>query len=167
MHVFPSPGSTPRLIPRRSPVAWFTRGVGRLTLVGALVLLTVGFVLPAAEATTSAEQAVHAMINETRSASGLRLLRLSERLSRIAHRHSKQMATRRTLFHTCLPCAVGGDWRKLAENVGYGGDYASVQQQFLGSAPHLANILEPAFRKVGVGVVRRSGLVWVTQIFYA
>jgi uncharacterized protein YkwD len=108
------------------------------------------------------------MINETRAASGLHLLGLSERLSRIAHRHSKQMATRGTVFHSCLACEIGNDrWRKLGENVGMGGDYGSVQQRFLASAPHLANIMDPKYRRVGVGVVRLGGLVWVTQIFYA
>jgi uncharacterized protein YkwD len=118
-------------------------------------------------ATTTAEKAVHAMINETRAAEGRRALRLSERLSRIAHRHSKEMASRGTLFHSCLTCAIGGDWRKLAENVGYGPSRDSVQDQLMASAPHRDNILHPKFRRVGVGVVRRGGLVWVTQIFFA
>jgi uncharacterized protein YkwD len=133
-----------------------------------LIALCLGLIAPQAGATTSAEQAVHAMINESRAPDGLRLLRLSERLSRIAHRHSKQMATQRTLFHTCLPCALGnGDWRKLAENVGFGADTGTVEEQFMASPPHRANILDPKFRRVGVGVVRRGGLVWVTEIFYA
>jgi uncharacterized protein YkwD len=107
------------------------------------------------------------MINEARADAGVRLLPLSERLSRIAHRHSKQMASRNTLFHSCLTCSVGGDWRKLAENVGYGADRATVQHEFLASPPHRENLLYPKYRRVGVGVVRRGGLVWVTQIFYA
>ena len=107
------------------------------------------------------------MINETRAAEGRRALSLNERLSRIAHRHSKEMASRGTLFHSCLTCAIGGDWRKLGENVGYGPSPDSVQDQFMVSAPHRDNILHPKFRRVGVGVVRRGGLTWVTQIFYA
>jgi uncharacterized protein YkwD len=164
---FPNRASAPRLARPCSRAASFTRAATRRAVAAGLVVLVVGTVAPSARATTGAEQAVHGMINETRGASGLRLLRLSERLSRIAHRHSKQMAVRRTLFHSCLTCTIGGDWRKLGENVGFGADYASVEQQFLGSAPHLANIVDPGYRRVGVGVVRRGGLAWVTQIFYA
>jgi uncharacterized protein YkwD len=119
-------------------------------------------------ATTTAEKAVHAMINEARADAGVRLLRLSEKLSRIAHRHSKRMASQGTLFHSsCLSCSIGGDFRKLGENVGYGPNRASVQDQFLASTAHRDNILYRKYRRAGVGVVRRGGLVWVTQIFYA
>jgi uncharacterized protein YkwD len=34
------------------------------------------------------------------------------------------------------------------------------------SADHRANILRRAFRRVGVGVVKARGSVWVTVIFY-
>jgi uncharacterized protein YkwD len=147
----PRPDSSPRRAVRRAAAA-------------TVVVLAVGAV-PTARATTSAEQAVHVMINESRTDSGVRLLRLSERLSRIAHRHSKDMAIRRTLFHSCLPCEIGTLGR-LGENVGFGANYAAVQAELLASPPHRANILNPRFRRVGVGVVRRGGLVWVTQIFY-
>ena len=134
----------------------------------AALVLAVLFALPSSVgATTTAEKAVHAMINDTRAAEGRRALRLSERLSRIAHRHSKKMAVSGTLFHSCLSCSISGDWRKLGENVGYGPDRITVQNEFLASPPHRENILYPKYRRVGVGVVRRGGLVWVTQIFYA
>jgi uncharacterized protein YkwD len=108
------------------------------------------------------------MINETRAAEGRRALSLNERLSRIAHRHSKAMASRGTLFHSsCLSCSIAGDWRKLGENVGYGPDLSSVQGELMASDSHRANILYRKYRRVGVGVVRRGGLTWVTQIFYA
>lgn len=119
-----------------------------------------------ANAATTAEQAVHVMINDARADAGVRLLPLSERLSRIAHRHSREMADRRTLFHSCLTCTID-TFRRLAENVGYGPDTVTVQQEFLASPPHRDNLLHPKFRRVGVGVVRRGGLVWVTQIFHA
>lgn len=128
-------------------------------------ILTAG-AAPAA-ATTAGEKDVHRMINEARDDAGVRLLRLSEKLSRIAHRHSKEMASGGTLFHSCLTCSIGRDFRRLGENVGYGPDRASVQDQLMASAPHRDNILYPKYRRVGVGVVRRGGLVWVTQIFYA
>lgn len=135
----------------------------RAGVAGLILALVLVSVAPSARATTTAERAVHAMINEARANSGLGPLTLSERLSRIAHRHSKQMANSGTLFHTCL-CGIGG--RRLAENVGYGANRVAVQEQLMASPPHRANILGK-FRRVGVGVVRQGGLAWVTQIFYS
>jgi len=135
----------------------------RVCVLTIVLMLSVGTLAPTARATTSAEQAVHALINEARANAGVRRLRLSERLSRIAHRHSRAMAINRYLFHSCLTC-IGGTI--LGENVGYGADFRSVQTQFMESPPHRANILAKRFRRVGVGVVRRGGLAWVTQIFF-
>jgi uncharacterized protein YkwD len=163
------PGRRKIRIPVRSfpgPRVRARRGPSRFLLAVAIAVLATG-VAPAGAATT-AEQAVHVMINDARAQAGVRLLPLSERLSRIAHRHSKEMASRGTLFHSsCLSCSIGGDWRRLAENVGYGPSRDSVQAQLMASAPHRDNILHPKFRRVGVGVVRQGGLVWVTQIFFA
>jgi hypothetical protein len=33
------------------------------------------------------------------------------------------------------------------------------------SAPHRANILDPRMRQVGVGIVKRDGALWVTEVF--
>jgi uncharacterized protein YkwD len=141
-------------------------GPSRFLLTLVIAVLAMG-VAPA-NAVTTAEKAVHVMINEARAQAGVRLLPLSERLSRIAHRHSREMASRGALFHTsCLSCSIGGDWRRLAENVGFGANRDSVQAELMASAPHRQNILYPKFRRVGVGVVRQGGLVWMTQIFFA
>ena len=147
MHRFPS-----RASPR--PV-----GVGVAGVVFAFLLVSAA---PAAQAATTAERSVHVMINEARAASGVGSLNLSDRLSRIAHRHSKAMANSGGLFHSCL-CGIGG--HRLGENVGFGADRESVQQQLMASPPHRANILGSKFRRVGVGVVRQGGRTWVTQIF--
>jgi uncharacterized protein YkwD len=149
------------------PMHWTPRRASPRSVVvcvlTAILLVLVGSLAAPARATTTAERAVHAMINEARANSGLGPLTLSDRLSRIAHSHSKQMANSGTLFHTCL-CGIGG--RRLGENVGYGANRVAVQGQLMASPPHRANILGK-FRRVGVGVVRQGGLAWVTQIFYS
>jgi uncharacterized protein YkwD len=151
---FPGPGVRAR------------RGPSRFLLAVVTAVLVTG--IAPANAVTTAEKAVHVMINEERAQAGVRLLPLSERLSRIAHRHSREMASRGTLFHTsCLSCSIGGNFRRLAENVGYGPSRDSVHEELMASTPHRKNILYPKYRRVGVGVVRQGGLVWVTQIFYA
>jgi uncharacterized protein YkwD len=65
---------------------------------------------------------------------------------------------------------LGGDlqragitgWRSYGENVGYGSDVDQVHARFMGSAGHRANILNPTYSQVGIGVVRSGGTVWVT-----
>jgi uncharacterized protein YkwD len=131
-------------------------------LVFAFVMVSA---VPPAQATTDAEEAIHAMINEARAESGLARLNLSDQLSRIARRHSKEMASFGGLFHSCLTCRIQGG-RTLAENVGFGADAQVVQGALMQSPPHRAIILG-RWRRVGVGIVRQGGLAWVTQIFFS
>lgn len=165
MRFFPDHASARPPARARSRPASRTRGALRRLVAAAIFVLLVGAVVPTAGATTSAEQAVHSMINEARANNGRKPLSLSAKLSRIARSHSKQMATSGTLFHSCLQCRIGGG-RRLGENVGFGIDHVSVQADLMASGPHRANILERKFRRVGVGIVRRGGLAWVTQIFF-
>jgi uncharacterized protein YkwD len=138
----------------------------------ALSLLTVALVATSttlitsspASATTTRESRLIAKINDTRVAHGLRPLRVRSDLMTAAERHSRSMAGTRTLFHTAsfngLCC-----WSLMAENVGYGFSVAGLHQQFMDSAPHRANILNPRLRHVGVGIVSSGGALWVTEVF--
>lgn len=132
----------------------------------AILLLLVGFLAAPARATTTAERAVHVMINEARAESGLARLNQSDQLSRIARRHSNEMASYGGLFHSsCLTCQIQGG-RILGENVGFGADAQVVQEAMMESPPHRAIILG-RWRRVGVGIVRQGGLTWVTEIFFS
>ena len=138
-------------------------------VLGVTVALLVTPGLRTAAGTTSKEQRVLAMINASRSARGLGTLSLSERLSRMARRHSRRMARERRLFHhSCLSCRFpSGSWKLLGENVGTARSLRRVHRMMLKSAGHREILLNGAFDRVGVGVVRRGGSHWVTEIFYA
>ena len=73
------------------------------------------------------------------------------------------MADRGALSHSSLSgiCCFSS----LAENVGVGSTVAGVHAAFLRSSGHRANLLDPAMRHVGVGVVSSGGQLWVTEIF--
>ena len=68
---------------------------------------------------------------------------------------------------------LGGDldragvtgWTSWGENVGYGGDIDQVHAALLASQGHRADILNPHYSQVGIGVVRSGGTVWVTIDF--
>lgn len=120
-----------------------------------------------AEATTQLEESAFTLINKARANNDRRKLRLSQSLSRKAHKHSARMADAGTIFHhSCLPCLVSvSDWNVVGENVGVGGTVRSVHRAFMASSGHRRNILLPNYTRVGVGVVRSGGRVWITQIF--
>ena len=122
----------------------------------------------ATAAPTSKEQKLAAMINRVRSTRGLAPLAMRDDLVRMARRHSAKMARRRYLFHHgCLACRFSaGTWSALAENVGAGGSLRSVHRMMMKSGGHRANLLG-GFNAMGVGVVRRGGRFWVTEIFFA
>ncbi len=131
----------------------------------AAILLGTALSSGTAVATSGLEAEVHDQINGARRANGVPRLALSERLSQRAHNHSERMADEGSLFHSCLDCGGSRNTSTMAENVGVGGSLGAVHKALMASSGHRANILGAAFDRVGVGVVRRGGRVWVTQIF--
>lgn len=135
-----------------------------MTLVGTLPLVST---TAPARATTPLEEALHVLVNVTRIAHGKQPLVLRQWLSKIAHRHSKKMAAKRTLFHSCLSCKFQGHhYSVVAENVGVAKSIQSVHQAMMDTPGHKANILSGEVDLIGVGVVKRNNQVWVTEIFY-
>lgn len=101
------------------------------------------------------------MINDARRRHDARPLKMARRLTRLARRHSRQMARSRTLFHSSR--RIGGTW---GENVGY--TYhrlRSIHRAFMRSRSHRRNILSRKFRRVGIGYDRSGRRLWVTEIF--
>jgi uncharacterized protein YkwD len=143
----------------RPAVLALTSALLSASLLGASLLAPSG-----AAAASNRETRLIAKINYARAVHGLRALRVKPALMRYAGRHSTAMADRRELFHTTnfgvLCC-----WSAIGENIGYSSTVARVHRAFMRSPGHRANILNPRFRRVGVGIVERGGLLWVTEIF--
>ncbi|MGZ4589637.1 MAG: CAP domain-containing protein [Actinomycetes bacterium] len=119
---------------------------------------------PTASASTTREARLVAMINAARRSHGLPALRSDPRLAAYARQHAGQMAARGLLFHTSnfkVVCC----WTAVGENVAYNTTVRRVHVALMHSAPHRHNILNPAFRQVGVGIVKSGGQLWVTQVF--
>jgi uncharacterized protein YkwD len=114
------------------------------------------------------EVRVFRMINSARNSRGLAPLALRDNLVRMARRHSSAMSRQNLLFHSaCLSCRFpAGSWSALAENVGTGGSLRGVHRSMMRSAGHRQNLLG-GFDAIGVGVVKRGGRFWVTEIFYS
>jgi uncharacterized protein YkwD len=62
----------------------------------------------------------------------------------------------------------GIDWSTWGENVGITtGSVSDLQQAFMQSPGHRANILNQGFRRVALGTYRDDdGYLWVTVFFY-
>lgn len=108
------------------------------------------------------------LVNQTRTVQGERPLRLNRTLSRVAWRHSVEMGRRSRLFHTANLANVVQpfDVRTWGENLAYASTLKRVEQLWVGSPEHRTNLLNPAFRWAGIGVVKVRGWLWVTLQLY-
>jgi uncharacterized protein YkwD len=131
-------------------------------------LLMLGLVAPRrADATTSAERSMIAMINHARDTHGRAALRVSDSLSNYARKHSATMASKNVLYHNpyLATWLKNWSWRILGENVGVGPSVRDLHIAFMHSPAHRENILDRRFLSIGVGIVERDGRIWVTVIF--
>lgn len=146
-------------------------------LFGTIVGLVLASALPSVVATAQTrstcwtvkdnERGFAADTNVARSKAGVGKLTLDPQLSKAARMHTREMIKRDLLYHTPndkLTRRVT-NWTVLGENVGVGSTVDSLQQAFLNSPEHKANILFPQFKYMGIGSVRGHGRLWVTVIF--
>jgi uncharacterized protein YkwD len=108
------------------------------------------------------------LLNQTRRNHGLVGFRLNFDLSHTSWRHSRRMADRNQLFHTydlydAVRAYGPSTW---GENVGAADWLKPLRRCWMRSRLHRANILNPRFRRIGIGVVKARGRLWVTTIFY-
>ena len=108
------------------------------------------------------------ILNQTRRNNGRPVLRLNAPVSHRAWLHSRNMVKQNTLFHTRRIYDAVRAYRPSAwgENVGMAGLVTRVRTLWMQSAGHRAILLNPRYRRVGVGIVSARGGVWVTAIFY-
>ena len=116
---------------------------------------------------THSERAFARRTNHARAEHGLPKLTLDPQLSKTATVHTTSMVSKKLLFHTTNSQFYSRvtNWSTLGENVGEGGGIISLQKAFIHSPEHRANILEMGYGHIGVGVVRKNGLIWVTVQF--
>jgi uncharacterized protein YkwD len=142
----------------------------RLLILGSVIALLASAWAPTQAGSRSANYRARLLrlVNDARAHHDVKRLDLNLDLSRYAKRHSDEMANRRKLFHTNDLYSRVRAYRASAwgENVGVGGTVRRVFKAFMKSDGHRRNILDRRFAKTGLGVVKRGGRVWITQIFY-
>jgi uncharacterized protein YkwD len=139
------------------------RGNHILAIFAALFVLL--GVAPAALAgpARSSEAGVLAAVNAARTAHGLRPLRLDLTLRTAARSHSADMLHRNYFAHGAFAgrmAAFNVQGRQAGENLAWGsgpyGRAGTMISEWLASPEHRANLLSPAFSRIGIGLVRGS-----------
>jgi uncharacterized protein YkwD len=114
------------------------------------------------------------LINVERQAHGLQPLQADPEATDVARAHSRDMFARGYFSHLAPdgadPCArlrrAGVSFRAAGENLALARTLAMAHRGLMDSPGHRANILRPAFGRVGIGILDggRHGLM-VTQVF--
>jgi hypothetical protein len=136
----------------------------------------IGIVIPVAAAARSTaasgdpaamESEFVSRINALRASKGLGQLAVDGELTSIARRWAGKMAAAGGISHNPnFSNEVTADWVKLGENVGTGGEVVRIHDAFVASSRHYANMVDPAFTRIGVGVVVASnGAIYTAHQF--
>ena len=124
----------------------------------------IGVGMPAAHADSNVDEGQFvAAINVVRVRNGLAPLATDGQLINVARAWSAQMAGAGALSHNPNLGSQISNWRTAGENVGTGQTVTSIEAAFEASPHHYANMVDPSYNYVGVGIVEVSGTIWVTE----
>jgi len=113
----------------------------------------------AASASPATESDFVSRVNATRAQVGLPPLAVDSQLTSLSRGWAEQMRSGvcgagNFICHSSpISAGVTHNWAKLGENVGTGPNTSLVMDAFIASPGHYANIVDPEFTHIGVGVV--------------
>lgn len=146
----------------------------RVRMSGGLLLavLAVPALVSPAVALTAAETYAHSAFkatNANRVDNGIDRVDLNRCLRRMAVVQARKMANREEQFHQDLvPVLTNCEMSNVGENVafGYKSGRATVNQGWMKSPGHRLNILNPVFKRMGIGARKgEDGKWYVCQLF--
>lgn len=123
---------------------------------------------------TAAEQQALALLNADRAANGLAPLRANAKLTSLAQYYAQDMINRNFFAHNNPEGQTPFDRMKAwgirfgyaGENLAINSSVAAAERAFMNSSGHRANILNPKYTQVGIGVRQnQKGQVYVVQEF--
>ncbi len=127
----------------------------------------------AQQTASAAERQLFNWVNQERQGHGLPSLKPDQALASAARHHAQRMAEQGTISHQ-LPGepslsprakAAGAHFTWISENVDQGPNPSAIQQSFMKSPQHRANILDPDMDSAGIGVAQRNGQLFVAEDF--
>ena len=133
------------------------RGLAITVLVVALSLLTACL--------TASQSEVQAEMNADRRSNRLRELNIQADAQAKAQAWAEKLARENKLYHSTLSDGIRVRWCSIGENVGYGGSVAAIEDAYMASPGHKANILSTKWNGVGVGYARNGNRIFTVQVF--
>ena len=126
-----------------------------------------------ADTPTVAEQYLLSAANQERAARNLPLLRRDPQLARAAERHAQLMAEHGAISHqfpgepelASRAKSAGVAFSLIAENVAEAPSSIQIQQMWMHSPEHRANMLNPNTDSAGIAVVARNGQLYAVEDF--
>lgn len=121
-----------------------------------------------------AEAELVALLNRARGEYGLPPLRVDQRLTEAARKHSALMAEHSAIAHRfegepALPTRISAEglpFDSVSENVALNNQSAAAAHDgLMHSPPHRSAILSAQYNTVGVGVLRDGDDLWITEDF--
>jgi uncharacterized protein YkwD len=149
-----------------------------LAIIAAVVLVAL-FLTPTLHAarpqTSAADMTLLNAANRDRTFAGLAPLQWDPALAVAAHQHALRMAQSNMLSHQFPGEApmpdrarqAGARFSVIAENVAEGPSVTGLHTQWMNSAPHRANLLDPELNSVGISVVQSGNLLFAVEDFSA
>jgi hypothetical protein len=138
-----------------------------------MIALAANLLAMPAWAQQAVEQQVVDLANADRTQQGLSPLKWDPALAQAAADHAQLMAQQGALSHLfpgesdlVTRCgAAGAHFRSIAENVALAASPQALEKEWMNSAPHRANILNPAMNTIGVGLVKKGGNYYAVEDF--
>jgi uncharacterized protein YkwD len=131
--------------------------------------LAVGVALLLSACLTPEQQKVLDELNHDRRVHGRSTLPNQSDAQAKAQAWAEKLALEGRIYHSNLTDGINVRWCGLGENVGYGGSIAQIQDAYMASSSHRANVLNPAWNGAGVGhAIGRVNGAWVVftvQVF--
>jgi uncharacterized protein YkwD len=130
--------------------------------------------IPFSDYDPAAEQQLLDLANQARAQAGAPRLALDAGLCRAARAHAQEMFAARQLSHQFddepslpqrLATATHARLDQEGENVALDFDAEKGHQHLMLSPPHRANLLNPAYNVIGLGVVRGGDRLYIVQDF--
>ena len=123
--------------------------------------------------TETAGQQLFQAINRERAANGLPPLKWDEALANAARQHAEAMAAQKAVSHgfqgeLSLPSRAsraGASFSWLSENVAAGPNAENINEQWMQSPNHRANVLDSDMDTIGTGVAERNGVIFAVADF--
>ena len=112
-----------------------------------------------------AQSKVQSELNADRRAQGLSSLSIQADAQAKAQAWAENLARQNRLYHSTLSSGIRTRWCSLGENVGYGSSVAQIEDAYMASPGHRANITSTKWNGVGVGHAKNGTRTYTVQVF--